>query len=401
MNSLRLKTRLLYLLFSVGFGLIVIGLIGFYNLSTMKKHVDTLYFGSLIPLTELTAISSAYRGKLESPIYQWQHNIIDNQTCAQSITIGLDQIDHMWASYLTHHKRPEEMAYIDYTESQIEAIRQYLLEVRELCLSNRKQPISLPVLSDNISSIEYTVNQLLSYEIAAAKYERSLLLSHHHNSMMQLLVLLGVILIGVMTFAWRIFIKIELQQRELIQSSERLQYLNMRLEQASYTDSLTGLNNRRYFNMVYERELKRAKRQNIPFVFMMIDIDYFKQYNDTYGHIKGDDALHAVADTMKQTFQRPGDFTFRLGGEEFGIILTDTDCHQAKLMAEKLRHNVEQRSIEHQGSKVSKVLTLSIGAVCMVPAVNHTDDDLINSADTNLYAAKERGRNQVVMTNTL
>jgi len=401
MNSLKLKTKLLYLLLSVGFGLIVIGLIGFYNLSTMKKHVDTLYFGSLIPLTELTSISSTYRGKLESPIYQWKHNIIDNQSCAQSITTGLDQIDQMWASYLTHHKRPEEMPYVDYTESQIEAIRQYLLEVRKLCLSKQKKNISLAVLSDNISSVEYTINQLLSYEISAAKYERSLLLSHHHNSTMQLLVLLGVILIGVMTFAWRIFIKIELQQRELILSSERLQYLNMKLEQASFTDSLTGLSNRRHFNMVYMREFKRAKRQSIPLTFMMIDIDYFKQYNDTYGHIKGDDALHAVAEIMKHTFQRPGDFTFRLGGEEFGVILADTDCHQAKLMAEKLRDNVEQCGIEHLGSKVAKVLTLSIGSVCIVPSANHTDDDLIHSADTNLYAAKERGRNQVVISSNL
>lgn len=401
MNSLKLKTKLLYLLFSVGLGLIIIGLIGFYNLSTMKKHVDTLYFGSLMPLTELTSITSAYRVKLESPIYQWQSGIIDHQSCAQSITLGLEQVDQMWASYLTHHKRPEEMPYIDYTESKIESIRQYFVHVRQLCLANQKRQISLSVLSDNVTSIEYTLNQLLSYEISAAKYERSLLLSHHHNSMMQLSVLLGVILLGVMTFAWRIFIKIELQQRELIQSSERLQYLNMKLEQASYTDTLTGLSNRRYFNMVYERELKRAQRQNIPFIFMMIDIDFFKQYNDTYGHLKGDDALHAVAETMKQTFQRPGDFTFRLGGEEFGIILTDTDCHQAKHMAEKLRYNIEKRSIEHSGSKVAKVLTLSIGAICMVPSPNHTDDDLIHSADTNLYAAKERGRNQVVLTSTL
>lgn len=401
MNSLKLKTKLLYLLFSVGFGLIIIGMIGFYNLSTMKRHVDTLYFGSLIPLTELTSITSAYREKLESPIYQWQHGIIDSDICAQSITAGLDQVDQMWASYLTHHKRPEEVAYVDYTESQIESIRQYFMHVRELCLMNQKQHISLSVLSDNVSSIEYTLHQLLSYEIAAAKYERSLLLSHHHNSVMQLLVLLGVILIGVMTFAWRIFIKIELQQRELIHSSERLQYLNMKLEQASYTDTLTGLSNRRYFNMVYEREFKRAKRQSIPFAFMMIDIDFFKQYNDTYGHIMGDDALHAVADTMKQTFQRPGDFTFRLGGEEFGIILTDTDCQQAKQMAEKLRQNIERRSIEHLGSKVSKILTLSIGAVCIVPSSNLCDDDLIHSADSNLYAAKERGRNQIVLTTTL
>jgi diguanylate cyclase (GGDEF)-like protein len=159
--------------------------------------------------------------------------------------------------------------------------------------------------------------------------------------------------------------------------------------------------NRRYFNIVYEREFKRSLRSNNPFVFMMLDIDFFKQYNDTYGHLQGDVALQAVAKVLKTTLQRPGDYPFRLGGEEFGIILTDIDCKNARSMGEKVREGIESLKIEHKGSKILPTLSISIGGICIVPTADMSEDALIHTADTNLYAAKERGRNQVMFTNTL
>jgi len=198
-----------------------------------------------------------------------------------------------------------------------------------------------------------------------------------------------------------IFARIEVQQQQLITSSETLKHLNLKLEQASYTDSLTALFNRRYFNIVYEREFKRSLRANKPFIFMMLDIDFFKQYNDTYGHLQGDAALQAVAKVLKSTLQRPGDYPFRLGGEEFGIILTDTDCKTAQIIGEKVREGIENLKIEHKGSKILPILSISIGGICVTPTVNMNEDALIHAADTNLYAAKERGRNQVMFSNQL
>jgi len=401
-ESLKLKIKLLYLLLIVGFGLTVVGLIGYYNLQTMKKHVDTLYFGSLTPLSELTAISDTYHAQMGGTIYRWSHRLISKEQAAQNITSGLDTIDQMWTSYLSHDKRPEEMPYIDYTESQIESMRRYFIQTRTLILDSApSHPISLSVLSENIGSIHNTVHKLIAYENASARFEHSLLLAHHENSLTQLFVLLIFILLLVMGLAWKIFTRVELQQRQLIESTETLRHLNLKLEQASYTDSLTALFNRRYFNLLYEREFKRAMRLQQPFVFMMLDIDFFKQYNDTYGHLQGDQALQAVAKVLKTTLQRPGDYPFRLGGEEFGVIITDTDCANAKNMGEKIRASIEGLKIEHRGSKISNILTVSIGAICIVPTANMGDDALMHSADTSLYAAKERGRNQVVFTNTL
>ncbi|MDD3595672.1 diguanylate cyclase [Sulfuricurvum sp.] len=402
MESLKLKSKLLYLLLLVGFGLVVIGLIGYFNIQNIKRHMDTLYFGSLIPLSELNGITDTYNNRLASTIYRWNGHLVDTDQALGDIDLALERIDQLWASYLSHDKRSEEMAYVDYTESQIDSMKRYFGHVRSLIASpDTNHPISLTTLDENIQSIHNTVHRLITYENAAARYEHSILLAGYHNALIQLVLFLGVTLILVMGLAWKIFTRIELQQQQLIASTETLKHLNFKLEQASYTDSLSGLYNRRYFNIVYEREIKRAARSNKPFVFMMLDIDFFKQYNDTYGHLQGDQALQAVAKVLKSTFQRPGDYPFRLGGEEFGVIITDSECKNSRAMGDKVRTNIENLKMEHKGSKVAQVLTVSIGGICIVPNADMGDDALIHAADTNLYAAKERGRNQVVFGNKL
>ena len=402
MESLKLKSKLLYLLLIVGFGLVVIGLVGYINIQNIKRNMDTLYFGSLIPLTELNSITETYHNDLASPIYRWSNQLISDEQAAEKISFGLDRVNQLWASYLSHEKRPEELAYVRYSETQIQNLERYFGEVRTLIIStDRTHPLSLSTLDENVRLIHETIHQLIAYENAAARYEHAILLAQYQNALMQLIFFLVVILALVMGLAWKIFANIELQQRQLIETTETLQHLNIKLEQASYTDSLTALYNRRYFNIVYEREFKRALRSGKPFVFMMLDIDFFKQYNDTYGHLQGDTALQAVAKILKLTLQRPGDYPFRLGGEEFGIILSDTDCKNAKMMGERVRANIENLKIEHNGSKVSPILTVSIGGICIVPTIHIGEDALIHTADTNLYAAKQRGRNQVVFTSKL
>jgi diguanylate cyclase (GGDEF)-like protein len=401
-ESLKLKSKLLYLLLLVGFGLTVVGLIGYFNIQNIKRHMDTLYFGSLLPINELSLITDSYENDLAITVYQWQNHLISKDDATTKISIGLQKIQQEWSNYLSHPKRPEEIPYVDYTESQIDIMTAYFTQLHAIIQNpHQSHPISLSILNDNLQSIHETLHQLSRYENAAAQYEHSEVIAQYKNALMQLIIFLVLIVFFVMGLAWKIFIRIELQQQQLIESTETLRHLNLKLEQASYTDSLTALYNRRYFNVVYEREFKRALRASKPFVFMMLDIDFFKQYNDTYGHLQGDQALQSVAKTLKSTFQRPGDYPFRLGGEEFGVILTDIDCKNAHIMGEKVRANIEKLKIEHKGSKVLPTLTISIGGVCIVPTVLMGDDALIHAADTNLYAAKERGRNQVVFGNKL
>ena len=166
------------------------------------------------------------------------------------------------------------------------------------------------------------------------------------------------------------------------------------IEHLSITDELTQLYNRRFFNIKIIEELNRAKRENNHFSFLIMDIDYFKQYNDTYGHQKGDLALERVANILKKRTSRASDFAFRLGGEEFGIITT-LDKEKAVEFANLIRSEIENLQIEHKTSEISKYLTISIGIVSKTGVEIINSDTLYKEADDCLYEAKRLGRNSI------
>ncbi|MCB9096938.1 MAG: cache domain-containing protein [Arcobacter sp.] len=166
------------------------------------------------------------------------------------------------------------------------------------------------------------------------------------------------------------------------------------IEQLSITDELTKLYNRRFFNNKIEEEINRAKRENKTLCLLILDIDYFKQYNDTYGHQKGDFVLESVAKVLANRTNRASDFAFRLGGEEFAIITT-LEKEKAIEFAEVIRSDIEKLKIEHKSSTISKHLTISIGLVSKYAIDIENSDKLYKEADDNLYIAKKQGRNSI------
>jgi diguanylate cyclase (GGDEF)-like protein len=167
-----------------------------------------------------------------------------------------------------------------------------------------------------------------------------------------------------------------------------------RIEELAVTDMLTGLYNRRFMGLVIDQELQRAKREGKSFTLVVLDIDYFKLYNDLLGHQAGDEVLRLVAAGMKSCLQRPGDFLFRIGGEEFCFFLAGQDPEDAEAMAEKVRRTVEELNIGHPGSKVSPVVTISAGGVHLPVVTSATFDPIMKMADDALYEAKKAGRNR-------
>ena len=129
----------------------------------------------------------------------------------------------------------------------------------------------------------------------------------------------------------------------------------------------------------------------------MIDIDFFKQYNDTYGHIAGDTTLKEVAKVLKECFKRPSDYVFRLGGEEFGVLLSDTDELNSARLAKELCKKVKQKGIEHSASKVADVVSVSVGVACCIADDSLDDEILIKRADDMLYEAKKGGRDRYMI----
>lgn len=183
--------------------------------------------------------------------------------------------------------------------------------------------------------------------------------------------------------------------RRLIDEISQRKRAELELEHLSRTDGLTEISNRRVFDEVLEQEFRAAMRSGTSLGLIMIDIDHFKQYNDHYGHQAGDDCLKRVAATAKTMARRPRDLPTRYGGEEFAIILVDTDIEGAQTMAENIRASTEALSIEHAHSDTADHVTISLGVASMVPSRDSTADALLAKADKALYAAKESGRNCV------
>lgn len=160
-------------------------------------------------------------------------------------------------------------------------------------------------------------------------------------------------------------------------------------------DGLTGLNNRRAFNDTLGKEWRRSIRSGMPLSLLMLDIDHFKQFNDSFGHHGGDRCLVVVAQTIAETVQRAGDFPARFGGEEFAVILPIADEVGAHSIAENIRAQVEKRAIRHPLSSAGPYVTVSVGRATVTPLGNDRPEKIISLADMGLYQAKSLGRNRV------
>lgn len=173
--------------------------------------------------------------------------------------------------------------------------------------------------------------------------------------------------------------------------------LEAELAALATTDALTGLGNRREFDRKLETEWLRARREQTNLSLIMIDVDHFKQFNDTYGHVRGDNCLRMIGRFLASRTKRPADLALRYGGEEFTVILPNTDADGCAMFAEELRAGIEGLSIAHGAHPSSKVVTISVGAAAMMPGNNGLQADyLIAAADRAPYESK-RNRNRVVV----
>jgi two-component system, cell cycle response regulator len=187
-----------------------------------------------------------------------------------------------------------------------------------------------------------------------------------------------------------------IQQAELYQ---QLEVANQKLQQLANIDSLTQIPNRRSFDEVLQREWSRLEREQAPLSLILCDIDFFKNYNDTYGHPAGDECLKKVAQILDQAMQRPGDVAARYGGEEFALILPNTDTAGAIYLAKTILSNIRNKNLVHESSKISSHLTLSLGIATMIPQQVSSLKCLIAHADEALYRAKETGRDRYCIGN--
>lgn len=401
-EALRLRSKLLFLFILITLGLIAVGVIGSVHINAMKKNMDNLYFGSLVPVVELHDIVQTYNNDLAGTIYKAKREELSPSETHLKISDNLKNIQKRWHSYASHFKRDGELAYVDYVATEIESTNRYFLQIMTLVKQGKSlAPLNMNILEKKISFINRVVQKLINYEVEIASYERKKFLKSYNATLKKLGIFLILIIVAVLIISYYVFKSIQNDHSRLEAATTRLARANKKLENVSYTDVLTGLHNRRYFNHVYERELRRAKRNHTYITFMMLDIDYFKQYNDTYGHVEGDTALKSVASVLKTKLKRPSDYVFRLGGEEFGVLLAQTDESSSAQLARGICNAIKAQEILHKSSLVSNCITISIGVVCCVADEALDDEILISRADEMLYEAKESGRDRYIITSNV
>jgi diguanylate cyclase (GGDEF)-like protein len=188
----------------------------------------------------------------------------------------------------------------------------------------------------------------------------------------------------------------EIQQGKITENKLRL--INQELERLIHLDPLTQIANRRDFTRYISLEWKRAQRGQYPVSCIMLDIDNFKQFNDTYGHQAGDQCLYQVAQIIQSTVKRPGDFVCRYGGEEFAIILSQTDSQGAITIVNQIRHRLTKLFLPtFNNQRVNVLVTMSMGVSTLIPTHEQLWEMIVQQADRNLYRAKEQGKNCYVI----
>ncbi|MCF6780267.1 MULTISPECIES: sensor domain-containing diguanylate cyclase [Pseudomonadaceae] len=187
----------------------------------------------------------------------------------------------------------------------------------------------------------------------------------------------------------------DISQRK--QAEQQLAQLQQQLEELSYVDGLTSVANRRMFDNRLQVEWNNAQRTAQPLSLILLDIDFFKEYNDHYGHIRGDDCLKSVAQALSGAALRPRDLMARYGGEEFVLLLPETDAKAAAQVAERCRQLINEQNIEHARSQVSPLLTLSLGVGTLIPGPLDQPQAFLETVDRLLYQAKRQGRNRAVL----
>ncbi|MBD2387271.1 diguanylate cyclase domain-containing protein [Cylindrospermum sp. FACHB-282] len=265
----------------------------------------------------------------------------------------------------------------------------------EVCrqLKSQKETVNIPIIF--ISALDKTTDKVMAFEIGGVDYitkpfQDSEVLARVKNQ----------------------FIIRQQQQQLIVQNQQLKQEIgerkraeaalvlaNRQLNLFAHLDGLTGVANRRKFDEYLSLEWQRLFREQLPLSLLLCDVDFFKKYNDTYGHVAGDHCLQQVAKTIRFSVKRPADLVARYGGEEFAVILSNTNFGGAMYVGEVIRKEVHNLKIVHAQSKVDESVTLSIGVTTIVPNLEFSPDTLIAMADKALYAAKAQGRNRIVAEN--
>ena len=333
--------------------LVVSSILFFNQIDKLKRQIDNLYFGTFIPVHKLHLVLEQYNKILYT----------------KKITrIQKKEILKNWNYYYKGYKTKKE--------------RITLKKVNDKIIDSFKT-----YNSKHLRNIVTNIDNIIKYEVQiAATHRRTFILKYESMKdylkySLSMILLLSLALVGYIVYL-------------SLQKHTELEKLTNKYKIDSITDGLTNLYNRKHFDMVFSKMTIIAQENNWQCAFVMLDIDFFKPFNDTYGHDMGDMVIKSVANTLRKSFNKQYEYLFRIGGEEFGIIIFDTSKDKLEKSLENFRTNIKNLNIPHTASKTG-FLTVSMGVIIVDKSdINKDVKELYKLADDKLYHSKENGRDQ-------
>jgi len=332
------------------------------QIDKLKIQIDNIFFGNLVPVLKLQEVGKTYKDLIIC--------IQNSKNCNKNIYIN--EINKNWTYYNKTYKTIKEKNVVSAVNKELERSLKTKAGINSYKLMLKK------------------INFLIDYEIEGAYKERRIFL--HAYSNMKGYLLYSLITLVLLAFGIILFIIIS-----IIKKDKDLNFLNKKYKNESITDGMTKLNNRKHFDALFDQMPKISKDNHWQSAFIMCDIDHFKQYNDTYGHDKGDETLKAVANVLKDYFNKEYEYVFRLGGEEFGVLLFDTHKGILEQCLQDINNNIVKLQIEHKNSSVLEVLSISMGAVIYDSRQDLSSNQMYKLADQKLYESKNSGRNKYTL----
>lgn len=385
-------SKLVTLLIVVGISFNFIAFLTYDNMTKMKKSIDLIYFGSYVQVVKLKEVNEYIGREIPEAIVKYNNNFSSKSATIAILENSKVKILENWDYYKHTYKTEDEMTLLENTEEIIFASLSWIDELSKYVKKGEK--LSLKNMYENVEIIKNHIEKVVKHETDGAYLQKKEINDNYEHTIETMTLILVISFVFVITIAFFIIKNINNKENKLFRLAKELNLANKELKDMTITDPLTTLFNRRYFNTIFDKEFKKAQRDKKPITFMMIDIDFFKKYNDTYGHLEGDENLKKVAQSLKDNLRRPNDYAFRLGGEEFGVLIYDYSVEKATTMAEILVSGVSSLNIEHKSSGVAPHVTISLGFISLVPSPGVDQEKFIQAADEALYQAKETGRNK-------
>lgn len=391
-KKLSTSIKIVILLFVTGLCFNLISFISYKDMTKMKQNVDAVYFGVYIQILHLKDINEQIGIQIPKTLIAYNSKKLSPKNAHENLNKINSNIIKSWSDYANSYKTNQEKPRVNTTTELISHTLSWISDLQKQI--RLKKQINIPQVYSYIGTVSKRINDMMHLEKDSGWALKQHINSSYEETIKYIFVILITSFVLIVGFSFFIIKNIKDKETQLVKTSKKLNTLNEELRKLSITDSLTELYNRRFFNINLKTAIRRCLRDKKHLSFLMIDIDYYKHYNDAYGHLKGDDALKTVSKILQSCLKRPDDYLFRLGGEEFGVITIDSNKDQTKQLAQIILDAICAAKLEHKASEISPFLTVSIGLISLVPNKKTSQDLIFSLADKALYKAKENGRNR-------